>query len=209
MKESYGEGVATHTGPESCAVAREGGGEALTGGRAGRVLSREIHDPRRKPWALRGADAVEEGGRPHLPCRHRETRRDPARSETLCTHGNISHGNREIPRSSAGRGSWQTASGSPRTHADDGRTREVGQLRSTGEAAEQSRTHRRRRRWREGGWPRETRLSATRPGLRAGQARQARSSGYGKQRNGTGNSGSPRSCTTSTTSSVCGRRTSR
>jgi hypothetical protein len=35
MKESYGEGVATHTGPESCAVAREGGGEALTGGRAG------------------------------------------------------------------------------------------------------------------------------------------------------------------------------
>jgi len=30
MKESYGEGVAIHTGPESYAVAREGGGEALT-----------------------------------------------------------------------------------------------------------------------------------------------------------------------------------
>ena len=41
MKESYGEGVATHTGPESCGAAREGGGEALTGERAGRVLSRE------------------------------------------------------------------------------------------------------------------------------------------------------------------------
>jgi hypothetical protein len=42
MKESYGEGVATHTGPESCVVVRKGGGEALTGERAGRLLSREI-----------------------------------------------------------------------------------------------------------------------------------------------------------------------
>ena len=103
MKESYGKGVATHTGPESCAVACKGGGEALTGGRAGQVLSREIHDPRREPWPLRGADAVEEGGRPHLPCRHRETRWDPARSETLRTHRHISHGNREIRRSPATR----------------------------------------------------------------------------------------------------------
>jgi hypothetical protein len=42
MKESYGEGVAIHTDPESCAGACEGSGEALTGARAGRVLSREI-----------------------------------------------------------------------------------------------------------------------------------------------------------------------
>ena len=41
MKESYGEGVASHTGPESCIVAREGEGEALTGVHAGWVLSRE------------------------------------------------------------------------------------------------------------------------------------------------------------------------
>ena len=81
MKESYGKGVATHAGPESCAVAREGEGEALTGGRAGQVLSREIYDPRREPWPFRGADAVEQGGRPHPPCRQRETWRDPARSE--------------------------------------------------------------------------------------------------------------------------------
>src|SRR3972149_1224240 len=40
MKEPYGEGVATRTGPESCADAREGGGEAWTGGRAGRGSSR-------------------------------------------------------------------------------------------------------------------------------------------------------------------------
>jgi len=42
MRESYGEGVASHTGPESCRHAREGVDEALTGVRAGRVLSREI-----------------------------------------------------------------------------------------------------------------------------------------------------------------------
>ncbi|MGB8897792.1 MAG: hypothetical protein WCC90_00405, partial [Methylocella sp.] len=35
------EGVAIHIGPESCAVAREGLGEALTGVRIGQPLSRE------------------------------------------------------------------------------------------------------------------------------------------------------------------------
>jgi hypothetical protein len=35
------EGVAIHIGPESCAGAREGLGEALTGGRIGQPLSRE------------------------------------------------------------------------------------------------------------------------------------------------------------------------
>ena len=42
MKEPYGEGPTTHTGPESCVVVREDGGEALTGVRAGRTWSREI-----------------------------------------------------------------------------------------------------------------------------------------------------------------------
>ena len=42
MQVSYDEGVAIHIGPESCAVAREGFGEALTGGRIGQPLSREI-----------------------------------------------------------------------------------------------------------------------------------------------------------------------
>jgi hypothetical protein len=46
MKESYVEGLATHDGPESCAGARKGVGEALTGGNAGRVLSREINEIR-------------------------------------------------------------------------------------------------------------------------------------------------------------------
>jgi len=97
MKESHVEGLATHDGPESCGVAREGDVEALIGVRAGRVWSRE------RPL-LRGADAVEEGGRPHPGRRYREARRDPARSETPSTHGNISHGNREIPGSPAADG---------------------------------------------------------------------------------------------------------
>ena len=42
MKESNVEGIANHDDPESCADAREDGGEALTGARTGRVLSREI-----------------------------------------------------------------------------------------------------------------------------------------------------------------------
>ena len=68
MEVSYGEGVAPHTGPESCAVDREVGGEALTGECAGRVLSREIFGQ------LRGADAVVTGGRQHRSHRQREMR---------------------------------------------------------------------------------------------------------------------------------------
>ena len=41
MQVPYDEGVANRIDPESCAVAREGLGEALTGGRIGQPLSRE------------------------------------------------------------------------------------------------------------------------------------------------------------------------
>ena len=41
MQVPYDEGVANHIGSESCAVAREGHGEALTGERIGQPLSRE------------------------------------------------------------------------------------------------------------------------------------------------------------------------
>lgn len=90
MKESYGEGLATHADPESCGVTRECGVEALTGARAGRVLSRER-------TLLRGADAVEVCGRPHPEHRYREMLWSPARSETPSTYGNTSRENREIP----------------------------------------------------------------------------------------------------------------
>jgi hypothetical protein len=42
MKEPYGEGVASHIGPESCGGGSNATAEALTGGRAGQVLSREM-----------------------------------------------------------------------------------------------------------------------------------------------------------------------
>jgi hypothetical protein len=42
MKESYGEGVANHTGPESCGVGSNDRAEALAGVHAGQVWSREI-----------------------------------------------------------------------------------------------------------------------------------------------------------------------
>ncbi len=86
MQESYGEGLAAHTGPESCAAVRE----ALTGVRAGRVFSRESRP-------LRDADAVEEGGRPHPARRDRKARRSPARSETPCMSEHTSRENRESP----------------------------------------------------------------------------------------------------------------
>ena len=98
MKVSSGEGIASHAGPGSCVGAREGAREALTGGGTGRVLSREIHD------SLRGADAVEVGGRPHRRRRYREALADPARSETPRTCRSTADGNREIPRLSEAEG---------------------------------------------------------------------------------------------------------
>jgi len=90
MKKSHESGVATHIGPESCGAAREGGVEALTGDRAGRVFSRVRQ-------SLRDADAVRGSGRPHRVHRYREVYQSPARSETPSTYGDTSRGNREIP----------------------------------------------------------------------------------------------------------------
>jgi hypothetical protein len=67
MKVSYDEGVASHVGPESCVAVREGVSEALTGERAGRVLSLEN-------LILRSADVVPTDGRQqrrvHLTVHH-------------------------------------------------------------------------------------------------------------------------------------------
>ena len=89
MKVSDGEGLATHTDPESCGAARKGSVEALTGERAGRVLSRES-------LFLRSADAVGGVGRRNRWRRYRETLSGSARSETPCTYGSTSFGNREV-----------------------------------------------------------------------------------------------------------------
>src|SRR5258706_10235637 len=45
MKKSHREGVATRSDPESCVGVRKDEGEALTGERVGRVLSREMNEP--------------------------------------------------------------------------------------------------------------------------------------------------------------------
>jgi RNA-directed DNA polymerase len=84
MKEPYIEGVATHDDPESYAAVGNGVGEALTGARAGWVLSREISQsrtPRRLTFAeghmrrsdSASTDAALRGRRPH------------ARTESSCT----------------------------------------------------------------------------------------------------------------------------
>jgi hypothetical protein len=69
----YGEGVAIHTDPESCAGIREGAGEALTGARIGGVSSGVSN-------IVRGADAVVACRRQQVEVRHREDRGHPASS---------------------------------------------------------------------------------------------------------------------------------
>ena len=88
MKESHGEGLATHTGPESCGDARKSGDEALTGERAGRVFSRVRN-------SLRDADAVRRSGRPHPEHRYREVLRVP--------RGQRPRARTETPRTGTGR----------------------------------------------------------------------------------------------------------
>ena len=100
MKVSYVEDLANHNGPESCGAAREGDDEALTGGRTGRVLSREIYALLRKQQVLWDADAVEERGRQYWVHRHGEVYSDPARSKTPGMYASTLCGNREIPRPS-------------------------------------------------------------------------------------------------------------
>ena len=91
MKVSYSKGVATHADPESCACIRKATGEALTGARAGQVLSRE----RKIDFGGPTASCVSEGNmEPLVVC---ESVSAPAWSETLCTYGSYLHGSREIP----------------------------------------------------------------------------------------------------------------
>jgi hypothetical protein len=97
MKVSYSEGLATHTGSESCIFVGNGEDEALTGVRTGQPSSREIEPPSLKRWPLLGADAVELSGRQNWERRNRETLLDLARSETLRMYASTLSGSREIP----------------------------------------------------------------------------------------------------------------
>jgi hypothetical protein len=84
MKESYVEGLATHDALESRAVFRKGSSEALTGVRAGRVLSRESE-------SLQDADAMgEQEG--FIGCI------DIARASGSCAVGNPVHVRKHFTR---------------------------------------------------------------------------------------------------------------
>ena len=63
MQVSHVEDLASHNGPESCTATGNHGREALTGGGAGEVLSRELTKK------LQGADAVDGCGRQYRDLR--------------------------------------------------------------------------------------------------------------------------------------------
>ena len=97
MKESYTEGLANHSDPESCGDIRKNTAEALTGAHAGRVLSPEKPDNQ-------GADGVMMYGRQNSCMRNGEHTSDPAWSETSCTCGNSMRENRESLQLPTGNG---------------------------------------------------------------------------------------------------------
>ena len=99
MKEPDDEDLASHIGSESC----EGGSnvalEALTGVRAGWVLSPVMSQ-------VQGADAFLDDGRQHGSSRYRQGWTGPAGSKTPGTHGHTSQGGGNRPcRSQFGDGS--------------------------------------------------------------------------------------------------------
>jgi len=124
MKESYGEGVAIHTGPELCSGDSNVTAEALTGVRAGRVVSREILLESRVPTSW---DAAEGNIGRVVSARYARTLR-----------GRGPRARTETPRTGTGRShiclrerASEAALGSLRTCANDVRIWEVGQPHST------------------------------------------------------------------------------
>jgi len=109
MKELYIEGLATHDAPESCAVVRKGGGEALTGADVGRAI-----EPRKNLSS--GCRRFQIDGRPRRHQRHRELLADPARSKNLCMRGISMRENREIPGSPVRLITERAAQRRPRPH---------------------------------------------------------------------------------------------
>ncbi len=105
-KEPYTEGVANHRGPESCAAAREGVGEALTGVRAGRAI-----EPRNTFSGMPTLSSAAEGN-----TQRSEMRAAPG-SRAVCEPEHAQKRPTREPGDPAGvqgRGSW-TAPGSHQT----------------------------------------------------------------------------------------------
>lgn len=104
MKAPYVEGVANHDGPESCACTRKGVGEALTGVRTGRVLSREITKSG-VPTLLSEAEGNTAGGATASLRATLRGRRPLARADSSCarTGRSTSRPRRMVPRAASGR----------------------------------------------------------------------------------------------------------
>ena len=102
MKVHYDEDLASHIGPEPCAVFREGQGEASAGERVGWPLSR-VRALSRMPTGLPAWKATHPAALSRAVGRSGAVR-DPS------MHGRFLYGNREIS-SSAGGASCRSASG--------------------------------------------------------------------------------------------------
>ena len=106
MEELYAEGLATHGGPQSCVDDPRGRGEALTGARAGGLLSREISVP--------GCRRCPDCGRQYRWRCYREPPGDPARSKNQGMYGTSMRENRESPCPPAWLITGRAAQGTPR-----------------------------------------------------------------------------------------------
>ena len=129
MKESYGDVGASVTGPESWLSVGNCRWQALTGGRAGEVLSLEKN-------VFAGVEVVPYGRRHHLTRRHGEACADPPWSKTLSCATTPSFVTRESHRLAVSDGGTVRA-GKSMTGASDGRPVAVRPTRSTCEADEQ------------------------------------------------------------------------
>lgn len=95
MQVRHGEDVASHPGPESCAVRREARGEALTRETTGQPLSREI--------SAIGMPTLFSQTEGHMVRGEiRESCTDPTRSQTLHMSGSLLHRNWESSSVPAG-----------------------------------------------------------------------------------------------------------
>jgi hypothetical protein len=108
----YGEDLASHTGPEPCAVFREGQGEASAGERAGWPLSR-VRPLSRAPTALPSRKATR-------PIASSQAMGRPGAVRDPSMRGRSLNGNREVSRPASDASRW-SAPGRRGAEAGDAR----------------------------------------------------------------------------------------
>ncbi len=83
MRVLYGEGLATHSGPESCVCNRKGAGEALTGGAASRDIEPRKSHKDQDASAVHLSEGQHQIGRNGEADRVLRGRRPRARAQTF------------------------------------------------------------------------------------------------------------------------------